>query len=225
MKQATLIGVLYLENNLTPHAFTADRVAVLELLASQAAISLENARLYADLLAENRDRKRAEDELRRSERSLADAQGISHTGSWGWKVDTGEISCSAELRRMLGLQPAAPVPSVAQFLAMAHADDRSAFRDVLDRAVRGRSRFEYEYRMVLPDGSIRHLRSMGRPDDAASGAPEYVGVIVDITERRRAEEALREAEAELARVARLTTMGELAASIPLSGNGSLIQDV
>jgi GAF domain-containing protein len=86
VQQATLVGALYLENNLAPRAFTA----------SQAAISLENARLYA--------------ERRRSEASLADAQGISHTGSWRWMLDTEEISWSAELRRMLGLQPTAPLP-------------------------------------------------------------------------------------------------------------------
>jgi GAF domain-containing protein len=100
VKQATLVGALYLENNLTPRAFTANRVAVLELLASQAAISLENARLYADLLTENHDRQTAEDELRRSEASLAEGQRISHTGSWRWKVDTDEISWSAEVRRI-----------------------------------------------------------------------------------------------------------------------------
>ncbi|MDB4874324.1 MAG: multi-sensor signal transduction multi-kinase [Gemmatimonadetes bacterium] len=213
VKQTKLVGALYLENNLTPGAFTSDRVAVLELLASQAAISLENARLYADLLAENRDRKRAEDELRRSEASLTDAQQISHTGSWRWKVGTPEISWSAELRRMFSLAPAQPLPSVEAFVATVHADDRAAFQEALDRAVRERGQFEHEYRIVLPDGSIKHLHSLGRVDAANSGELEYAGVIMDITERRRGEEALREAHAELTRVARLTTMGELAASI------------
>jgi signal transduction histidine kinase/GAF domain-containing protein len=213
IKQATLVGALYLENNLTPRAFTAERVAVLELLASQAAISLENARLYADLLAENRDRQRAEDELRRSEASLAEAQEISHTGSWRWKVDTDELSWSAEVRRIHAFGPVAPLPPAATFMAMVHADDRPAFQDVIGRALRERSRFQYEYRMVLLDGSVKRLYIVGRPDIARSGALEYVGVVMDVTERRRAEEAVREAQAELARVARLTTMGELAASI------------
>ncbi|MBV8641524.1 MAG: AAA family ATPase [Verrucomicrobia bacterium] len=74
VKQAKLVGVLYLENNLTAGAFTSDRIAVLELLASQAAISLEHAQLYADLQQENIERKRAEEELRRSEASLREAQ-------------------------------------------------------------------------------------------------------------------------------------------------------
>jgi predicted ATPase/signal transduction histidine kinase len=75
VKQAKLVSLLYLENNLTAGAFTADRIAVLEILASQAAISLEHAQLYAELQQENMERKRAEDELRRSEASLREAQG------------------------------------------------------------------------------------------------------------------------------------------------------
>src|SRR6202040_1051101 len=82
VKQATLVGALYLENNLTPCAFTSDRVAVLELLASQAAISLENASLYSD--------------LQRREGFLAQGQRISHTGSFGWGVLRGEIYWSEE---------------------------------------------------------------------------------------------------------------------------------
>src|SRR6202034_3860712 len=82
VKQSKLVGVLYLENNLTSRAFTSDRVAVLELLAAQAAISLENAGLYSD--------------LQRSETFLAEAQSLSHTGSFGWSVATREIYWSAE---------------------------------------------------------------------------------------------------------------------------------
>ena len=81
VKQTKLVGALYLENNLTSRAFTSDRVAVLELLASQAAISLENAGLYADLERENLERKRAEDELRRSEGLMAEGQRATAAGA------------------------------------------------------------------------------------------------------------------------------------------------
>jgi PAS domain S-box-containing protein len=172
-----------------------------------------STRLLAGIVVDITDRKRAEDEQRRSEASLADAQRISHTGSWRWKVDTGEISWSAEVWRIHKLDPATPLPSVTAFVEMVHADDRAAFQDALDRAMRDRRRFQHEYRVVLLDGSIKHLYIVGRPDVAGSGELEYVGVVMDITERRRAEEALRDAQAELARVARLTMMGELAASI------------
>jgi C4-dicarboxylate-specific signal transduction histidine kinase len=172
-------------------------------------LTAANRQLVREIL----DRQRAEEALRRSEAALIDAQQISHTGSWHWNTDTGEITWSAELWRMLGLAPVGVPPSVATFMAMVHADDRPAFQDVLAQAVRDRRRFQHEYRMVLADGSVKHLYSAGRPDATASGELEYRGVVMDISERRHAEVALREAQAELARVARLTTMGELAASI------------
>jgi PAS domain S-box-containing protein len=211
--QARLIGVLYLENNLASHVFTPARISVLKLLASQAAIALENARLYAELINENRDRQRAEGELRRSEESLAQAQQISHTGSWRWNVDTGAVNGSTELFRIFGFDPATAQSSYATFMDRIHLEDRPAFERALDQAVRERSRFQYEYRVALPDGSVKYLQSVGQPDSPESGDLEFVGTVMDMTERRRAEEALRNAQAELIRVARLTTMGELLASI------------
>jgi GAF domain-containing protein len=92
VKQTKLVGVLYLENNLTPGAFTSDRIAVLELLASQAAISLENAVLYAELRRENTDRERVERELRRSEAMLTQAEAINQMGSWQWNIEKNGIS-------------------------------------------------------------------------------------------------------------------------------------
>ncbi|SEF09802.1 PAS domain S-box-containing protein [Rhizobiales bacterium GAS191] len=199
IKQTKLVGVLYIENNLAASVFTPDRIAVLKLLASQAAISLENARLYAA--------------LRRSEASLTEAQQISHTGSWRLKVGTGEISWSAEHFRIFAFDPATTRPSHATFMERIHAEDGPSLEQAIQRAVRERSRFQHEYRIVLPDGSVKHLQSVGQPDIAESGDLEFVGTVMDITERRHAEEALRSTQAELARVARLTTMGELAASI------------
>src|SRR6202045_233806 len=88
VKQTKLAGALYLENNLTPGAFTSDRIAVLELLASQAALSLENASLYSD--------------LHRSEAFLAQGQSISQTGSFGWNVVSGEVYWSEETHTIFG---------------------------------------------------------------------------------------------------------------------------
>jgi C4-dicarboxylate-specific signal transduction histidine kinase len=207
------MGVLYLENNLASHVFTPARISVLKLLSSQAAISLENARLYAKLRDENRDRRKAEDDLRRSEAALTEAQQISHTGSWRWKVGTGEVSGSAELFRIFAVDPATARPSYATFMERVAPEDRPSFEHAIQRAVRERSRFQHEYRIVLPDGSVKHLQSVGQHDVAQSGDLEFVGTVMDITERRHAEESLRSTQAELARVSRLTTMGELAASL------------
>jgi PAS domain S-box-containing protein len=159
------------------------------------------------------ERRAAEDALRRSEASLHDAQQISQTGSWRWKIDSGEVFLSAELGRILAVDPTGPLPPAAEFIAMTHADDRAAFEEAINRSVRERITFEHEYRLVLADGSVKRLHIVGRPDVAASGELEYTGVVMDVTERRRADEALRTAQAELERVARLTAMGELTASI------------
>jgi predicted ATPase/signal transduction histidine kinase len=213
VKLTKLIGVIYLENNLASHVFTPARIAVLKLLSSQAAISLENARLYAELRNENRDRRKAEDALRASEASLAEAQQISHIGSWRWKVGTGEVSWSVEHFRIFAFDPATTQPSYARLMERIYPEDRAPFDEALERAVGERTRFHHEYRIVLPDGSVKHVQSVGQPNVTEFGDLEVVGTVMDVSERRRAEEELRHAQAELARVARLTTMGELVASI------------
>ena len=166
--------------------------ARLELLSAQAAMSEENARLST---------------------ALTEAQQISHTGSWRWKVGTGEVSWSLEHCRIFGFDPATTPPSYATFMERVHPEDRPSFEQVIQQGVREKSRYQHEYRIVLPDGSVKHLQSVGRPAVTESGDLEFVGTVVDITERRSAEEALRSTQSELTRVARLTTMGELAASL------------
>lgn len=203
VERARLVGLLYLENDLAPGSFTAQRIAVLELLASQAAISLENARLY--------------DDLRRSEAFLSEGERLSQTGSWGWKSSTGELAWSPEYFRILGLDPDTAKPSLEGFWKRVHPEDRPALRLAVEGAVRERREIDSEFRISLPDGAIRHVHSVGHVVESESGEPgahvEFIGTTRDVTERKRAEEALRTAQAELARVARLTTMGELAASI------------
>src|SRR5882672_3570097 len=200
VKQAKLIGLLYLENNLAPRTFTPQRIAVLELLASQAAISLENARLYEG--------------LRRSEAFLAEGQRLSQTGSWGWNASSGQLTWSPEHFRILGFEPDKTKPSLEIFWQRVHPEDRPVLEETLDWAVRDKRDFDSEFRIVLPDGSIRHVHGVGHAVVGESDdSVEFIGTTIDITERKRAEEALRNAQAELARVARLTTMGELAASI------------
>lgn len=213
LKQGELVGVLYLENRLTAGVFSRRRVALLELLASQAAIALENARLYAELVDENNERRRVESALRDSEAILALGEQISQTGSWHWNTATDELQWSQHLRRMLEFDAIDRNPTLDDLVALTHPDDRAY---TIEQRTRGKSTnggYTYEYRMLLPSGTIKHVLVTGQPDPAEGREHFFVGTLVDVTERRLAEEALRAAQAELAQAARMITLGEVAASI------------
>jgi PAS domain S-box-containing protein len=315
IKQGKLVGVLYLENNLAPGVFTSKQLAILELIASEAAISLEQARLYGELTQENSERrkaeealrgsekrwrklfenssagialitldgrlfaanfafqkmlgyteqelhrltsldltieedrladealraeavagqwrdyrverrfrrkdgsavwtdvsavyvpvpesesgffaavivdiserKQAEEELRWSEAFLAQGQRISHTGSWRWQVATGAVYWSKEHYRVFGYDPETETSSYSLFMERIHPEDRGPFEELLSRAVRDQSDFENHYRIVLPDGSIKFLRSIGQALVSASGELEFIGTVMDVTDLKRAEE-------------------------------------
>jgi len=182
VKQTKLIGALYLENNLTPCAFTTDRVAVLEMLASQAAISLENANLYSG--------------LQRSEVFLAQGQSLSHTGSFGWNVSTGEIYWSEETYNIFECDRTIK-PTLELVLHRVHPDDKSAVEQLIARVSRERAPFDFEHRLLMPDGSVKYLRIVGRPSGNESDCLEFVGTATDITERKRSEAVIRESEKTL----------------------------
>src|SRR5438270_4510821 len=165
-KQAKLIGVLYLENNLTPRVFTPARLAVLKLLASQATISLENARLYTD--------------LRRSEAYLAEAQKLSHTGSFGWRLPGGEIYWSDETYRIFGFDRATR-PTFERVFQRVHPDDRAFVQQSLDRAFRDGTDVDFEHRFLMPDGSVKYVHVVAQAIRDESGRIEYVGCVMDVT--------------------------------------------
>ena len=174
----------------------------------------ERERVEVALREQLRERRRAEEELRRSEAYLGEGQRISHTGSWGWNVATGEIFWSQEHFRIFGFDPETAKPSYPMFLQRIHPKDRTFVEQTFDRAVRERSDLEMEYRIVLTDGSTKYLRSLGHPVIGEDGDLDgFIGTVMDVTERKHAEDALHKAQAELAHVTRVMTMGELVASI------------
>jgi len=174
-------------------------------------------------------RRRVERALRRSEAYLAEAEQLSHTGSFGWDVSSGKIYWSQETFRIFEYDPPTE-PTLELVLHRTHPEDRTKVEKLIDRVSKEREDFDFEHRLLMPDGSVKYLRVVGRSSNDASGNFEFVGAVTDITERKWAEEelhqkeaSLREAQAQLAHVSRLTTAGELAASIaheinqPLAG--------
>jgi PAS domain S-box-containing protein len=124
------------------------------------------------------------------------------------------LHLSEEWYRIYGFDPEDGMPSWEKRLERIHAEDRARWQGVLDRATDEKSDYEMEFRILLPDGAVRHIHTIGHPVLNASGdLIEFVGSSTDITARKRAEEALRQAQADLARVSRVTTIGELTASL------------
>lgn len=339
VKQKRLIGILYLENNHLPGVFTGRRIALLELLASQAAISLENARLLSDLrgaqdqlriaVLDNRrmidaipvaawrtqpdgaidglnqewldytgltreqgagsgwvaafdpdevamnhwnrmraeglagevelrvrrhdgvfrrfvvrirpyrdesgqivkwygtnidieDLKQAQDELRRNEALLAQAQRVSATGSFLWKLGPDEIKFSDELYRIFGFEPGAPL-TVDRMIQRIHPEDRTIFVRTIDLARSGVVDHEYQIRLQTSDGTVRYIQTSVHVSDERVSGMELVGVMQDITARTLAEVALGRVRSELADMTRVASLGALSASIthevsqPLAG--------
>jgi PAS domain S-box-containing protein len=169
--------------------------------------------IYARQAANVIERGRAAQALRRSEAYLAEGQKLSHTASWSVNARSGEIWWSAEHYRIFGLEPGSDHVDFA-VVAMIHEDDRACASSHFQRAMRERTEYDGEFRIVRPDGSVRHCRSVGRPVfDAAGEMVEFVGTLADVTERKAAEQALAKAREDIAHVSRVTTMGELASSI------------
>ena len=177
------------------------------------------------------DQKRAERALRRSETYLAEGERLSQTGSFAWKIATAEIFWSKETYRIMGInekvKPNVDLirqrvhpddrtlvqANVDLILQRVHPDDRTLVQGQLDRAAPGEQDYDYEHRFLMPDGVVKHVRVRAHHQVNEAGEEELVGALMDITATRKAQDALQRAQAELAHVTRVTTLGEMSASI------------
>jgi PAS domain S-box-containing protein len=138
-------------------------------------------------------RKRAGEALRRSEAYLAEGQRLSHTGSWAWSpITLQSLYWSEEMFRIFGLSPQDGASTTEAFWQRVHPEDLERTREVMLKAAGGNMEYEHEHRIVLPDGSVKHIRAIGHPvlDDAGK-LVEYIGTAIDVTEHKRAEDELR----------------------------------
>jgi PAS domain S-box-containing protein len=184
-------------------------------------IPLEGPPSFTGYLRDITERKRAEQELRRSEAFLAEAQHLSRIGSFSWRVATDEITWSEQLYRIFQIDRVARVTFELMGTRI-HPEDLSVFREHIERSRRDGSDVQLEFRLQMPDGAIKYVHFVAHTR-GDHGELEYIGAVQDVTERRSSEEALSKARSELSHVARVTSLGVLTASIahevnqPLSG--------
>jgi PAS domain S-box-containing protein len=191
-----------------PRSPTLEEYNVIEQFRNIASIAIE--------------RTQVEDALRRSEGLLAEAQRLTRTGSFSWRIATGEITWSGETYRIYQVDPTLK-PTLDLVRLRIHPADRPLFDEIVRRAVEEARDIELDYRLQFPDGSVKHLHVVAHVSSPPGTPAEYVGTVMDVTDRKRAEDALERARQELAHVSRVTTLGQMAASIaheinqPLAG--------
>ena len=167
-------------------------------------------------------RKLIEEELRRSEEILAQAQQLSRTGSFSWRVSSDEITWSNELYRIYELEPGAGI-TLDVIRSRVHPEDLTLYEKMIEQARNGADDFEWQYRLLMPDQSIKYMHAVAHATRDQNGQLEYLAAVRDVTARRLSDEALDKARSELAHVARVMSLGTLTASIahevnqPLSG--------
>jgi PAS domain S-box-containing protein len=158
------------------------------------------------------ERAQNHEALTRSEAFLKKAQRLSASGSFSWRVATDELMFSEEYYRIFDLDPAKPV-TVAMVMARVHPEDAPTLTRMIERARREGTDFDYEHRLVMLDGTVKYIYMVAHRADDPDGQSVYIGAVQDVTRRRLSEDALGKVRSELARVARVTSLGALTASI------------
>jgi PAS domain S-box-containing protein len=164
------------------NAYSREEIRYLSLVADQVALAVDNAL--------------RDDEQRRAELILEEGEKLSHTGSWLWNLASGEVKWSEEHFRILGVDRDNETPSLALFWSRVHPQDRPLLEQVVNQAVHEKRDFEHEYRVIVPDGTVKHLYGIGHAVvDGDAALVEFIGTTMDITERKQGEDELRKQKA------------------------------
>jgi PAS domain S-box-containing protein len=183
--------------------FSITSLVVAFLISAQRKATKELRRSAHDLQVAVGDQKRIEAALLHSEMYLTEAQRLSGTGSFGWNVATGDVIWSEQTFRIFGCDRTTK-PTVELIVQRTHPEDRAAVQNTIDRATREGKEFDHEYRLLMPDGSVKYAHALARTVRNASGGIEFVGAVTDVTAAKDAERKLRRSEAYLAEAQRLS---------------------
>ncbi|MFB2916925.1 AAA family ATPase [Aerosakkonema funiforme] len=243
--QGKFIAILYLENDLIVGAFTLDRLKILNIISTQAAISLENALLYENLATANRQledyshklEQRVEErtrQLKAKEARLAEAERLAHLGNWEFDLIADKITWSDEVFRIFGRHPEQLEPTFLEHQQLIHSDDWELLNTTIESAIHKGKSYEIEFRIVRPD-CIKYVVGKGQAIKNYEGKTiKLFGTIQDISDRKLAEEALRQSEAQLREQAQqlhLTlhslrqTQAQLIQSEKMSGLGQMVAGI
>jgi PAS domain S-box-containing protein len=204
----TVLGIVGINYDLTERKNVEAALVNAKEHAERAA-AVETMRLYRELIEQHGQLQQVQEALRESESLLKAAQKISRTGAWRRRPGRSDDVWSPECFDILGLDPQRDAPSFDLVVQRIHPDDLEVFKEEVRATLERREAFDFEFRIVMPDGKIRHLQSLGEP----VGKHDFVGALIDLTDRKASEAALRNSQNELAHMSRLSMAGELAASI------------
>jgi C4-dicarboxylate-specific signal transduction histidine kinase len=225
------VGTIWAIAHRDHRKFDAEDLRMLESMGRFASAAYQTVQSIEDLNSEIATREKVQTELReltdsleqqvqartheleRSEAHMAEAQQLSHTGSWQLNVRTGEVTWSRELFAILDFDPEMVRPSYSLHLERIHPDDRAGYDQVRSTAIGAKRDYDIEYRLLLPEDSIKYVHAVGHCIESESGDVEYMASVMDITQRRLSEEALHAARTALAHANRVATLGEIGATI------------